>query len=62
MIFSKEASCARKDSSLLNMIILRKTALSLLNPAKSERDCTKKLMFIASLIPGFLLDILFRTK
>lgn len=62
VIFSEDASRARKDNSPLNMNILRKTALSLLNQAKTGRVSKKKLMFRASLNPELLLDILFRSK
>jgi len=62
VIFRKDASRARKDNSPLNMSILRKTALSLLNQAKSGRISKKKLMFRASLNPELLLNILFQSK
>jgi len=62
VIFRKDASRARKDNSPLNMSILRKTALSLLNQAKSGRMSKKKLMFRASLNPELLLNILFQSK
>ena len=61
-IFREDASRARKDNSPLNMSILRKTALSLLNQAKSGRISKKKLMFRASLNPELLLNILFQSK
>lgn len=62
VIFREDASRARKDYSPLNMNILRKTALSLLNQAKSGRISKKKLMFRASLNPELLLNILFQPK
>ena len=61
VIFREDASRARKDNSPLNMNILRKTALSLLNHAKSGRVSKRKLMFRASLNPELLLNILFKS-
>ena len=62
VIFREDASRARKDNSPLNMNILRKTALSLVNQAKTGRISKKKLMFRASLNPELLLNILFQSK
>ena len=59
VIFREDLSRARKDNSPLNMNILRKTALSLLNQAKYGRISKKKLMFKAALNPDILLQILF---
>ncbi len=59
VIFREDASRAKKDNSPLNMNVLRKTALSLLNKAKSGRLSKRKLMFKASLNPDVLLKILF---
>lgn len=59
VILREDDSRARKDNSPLNMNILRKIALSLLNQAKYGRLSKKKLMFKAALNPDILLDILF---
>ncbi|MCR5308484.1 MAG: ISAs1 family transposase [Bacilli bacterium] len=60
VIFREDSSRARKDFSPLNMHVLRKTSLSLLNQAKTGRISKKKLMFKAALNPDVLLKILFR--
>ena len=59
MIFREDASRARKDNSPLNMNVLRKSALSLVNQAKFGRISKKKMMFKAALNPDVLLTILF---
>ena len=58
VIFREDAARARKDNSPLNMNVLRKTALSLLNQAKRGRLSKKKMMFKASLNPDVLLSVL----
>lgn len=62
VIFREDAARARKDNSPLNMHILRKTALSMVEDAKFGRISKKKMMFKAALNPLVLLDILFHTK
>ena len=62
VIFREDSAHARKDNSPLNMNILRKTALSLLNQAKYGRLSKKKMMFKAALNPSVLLDVLFSLK
>lgn len=62
VIFREDSARARKDNSPLNMNILRKTALNLLNQAKSGRLSKKKMMFKAALNPQVFLDILFSVK
>lgn len=62
VIFREDAARARKDNSPLNMNVLRKTALSLLNQAKYGRLSKKKMMFKASLNPEVLLSILLAGK
>lgn len=62
MIFREDAARARKDNSPLNMNILRKTALALVNQAKYGRLSKKKMMFKAALNPQVLLDILLPLK
>ena len=62
VIFREDSARARKDNSPLNMNILRKTALNLLNQAKFGRLSKKKMMFKAALNPQVLLDILFPVK
>ena len=58
VIFREDASRARKDMFPLNMNVLRKTALSLLNKAKNGHLSKKRMMFKASLTPEVLLSIL----
>ncbi|MDO5114875.1 MAG: ISAs1 family transposase [Synergistaceae bacterium] len=62
VIFREDASRARKDNSPLNLNVLRKNALTLLNQAKYGRWSKKKMMFKAALNPQVLLDILFFPK
>ena len=62
VIFREDAARARKDYSPLNMNVLRKTALSLLNQAKYKRLSKKKMMFKASLNPEVLLSVLLAGK
>lgn len=62
VIFREDAARARKDNSPLNMNVLRKTALSLLNQARYGRISKKKMMFKAALNPTILLSILFPAK
>lgn len=59
VIFNEDASRARKDNSPLNLNVLRKQALVLLNAAKFGRISKKKFMFKAALNPDMLLFILF---
>ncbi len=62
VIFREDAARARKDNSPLNMNVLRKTALALVEKAKYGRISKKKMMFKAALNPQVLLGILFPTK
>ena len=62
VIFREDAARARKDNSPLNMNVLRKNALSLVNQAKYGRISKKKMMFKAALNPGVLLRILFGSE
>lgn len=62
VIFREDAARARKEMSPLNMNVLRKTALSLLNQAKYGRLSKKKMMFKASLNPDVLLSVLLAGK
>ena len=62
VIFREDAARARKDNSPLNMNVLRKTALALVEKAKYGRVSKKKLMFKAALNPQVLLNILFPVK
>lgn len=59
VIFREDLSRARKDNSPLNLNVLRKTALTLLNQAKTGRISKKKMMFKAALNPDVLLNVLF---
>ena len=60
--FREDDARARKDNSPLNMNILRKTALALVNQAKYGRLSKKKMMFKAALNPQVLLNIIFPKK
>ena len=62
VVFREDASRARKDSSPLNMNVLRKTALTCLNEARYGRLSRRKMMFKAALNPEVLLDVLFLRK
>ena len=62
VIFREDAARARKDNSPLNMNVLRKNALALVNQAKYGRISKKKMMFKAALNPDILLRILFRSE
>lgn len=62
VIFREDDARARKDHSPLNMNVLRKTALALVENAKFGRISKKKMMFKAALNPMVLLDILFPSK
>ena len=62
VIFREDAAKAKKDNSPLNMNVLRKTALSLLNKAKTGRTSKKSMMFKASLDPSILLSVLLSAK
>lgn len=62
VIYHEDAARAKKDNSPLNMNVLRKTALTLVNHAKYGRLSKKKMMFKAALNPQVLLDILFPAK
>ena len=62
VIFREDAARARKDNSPLNMNILRKMALSLLNQAKYGRLSKKRMRFKASLNPEVLLSVLLGCK
>ena len=59
VVFREDAARARKDNAPINLNVLRKTALALLNDAKYARWSKKKMMFKAALNPQVLLDILF---
>ena len=58
VIFKEDSARTRKENSPLNMNILRKTALSLLNQAKYGRLSKNKMRFKAALDPDVLLNIL----
>ncbi len=62
VIFHEDAARARKDNSPLNMNVLRKMALAMVNQAKTGRVSKKKMMFKAALNPQVLLDILFLSE
>ena len=62
VIFREDAARARKDNSPLNMNVLRKTALSLLNKARYGRVSKRIIRFRAAMIPQIMLDVLFDLK
>lgn len=62
VIFREDASRARKDNSPLNLNVLRKISLALVNQAKYGRLSKKRMMFKAALDPNILLAILFPVK
>lgn len=62
VIFREDAARARKDNSPLNMNVLRKNTLFLVDMAKYGRFSKKKMMFKAALNPNVLLDIIFCPK
>jgi len=62
VIFNEDSAKARKDNSPLNMNILRKTALSVLNRTKIHRISMKKKMFMAALDTDFLDQLVFGVK
>ena len=62
VIFREDAAKARKDNSPLNLNVLRKTALSLLNKTKTGRTSKRSMMFKASLDPIILLSVLLSAK
>ena len=62
VVFNEDSARARKDNSPLNMNILRKTALSILDGVKLHRTSKPKKMFKAALDPNFLERLVFRGK
>ncbi len=62
VIFREDSARARKNNSPLNMNILRKMALSLLNQAKCARLSKNRMRFKAALNPDVLLSILLAGK
>jgi len=62
VIYREDAARVKKDNSPLNMNVLRKTALALVNHAKYGRLSKKKMMFTAAINQQVLLDILFPAK
>ncbi len=58
VIFREDAARTGKNNSPLNMNVLRKSALSLLNQAKYGRLSKKRMRFKASLNPDVLLSVL----
>ena len=62
VILGEHASRAKKDNSPLNLNILRKTALSILDRVKLHRTSKPKKMFKAALDLSFLERLVFRGK
>jgi len=62
VIFGEDSARARKDNSPLNMNILRKTALTVVNRTKIHRTSMKKKMFMAALDTDFLEQLIFGVK
>ena len=62
VLFRDDACRVKKDNSPLNMSVLRKCALNLLNQAKHGRLSERRMMFKASLNPEVMLDVLLGRK
>ena len=62
VIFREDANQARKDNSPKNLNILRKTAMRLLNTARSGRETKRMWMLMASFSPDAMFDVLFQRK
>lgn len=62
VIFGEDGCSAKKDNSALNLNVLRKIALRLLNSARTGRATKKLLMFKASLDPVAMIDMLLQWK
>ena len=60
VIMNEDSARAKKGNSPLNMNILRKTALSILDGVKLHRISKPKKMFMAALDPSFLERLVFR--
>lgn len=62
VIFKEDACLIRKDNAPLNMNVLRKTAMGLLNKSRTGKLTKKLMMLKASLDPIAMLDVLFQRK
>ena len=62
VIFREDACLIRKDNAPLNMNVLRKGAMRLLNTARTGKLTKKLMMLKASLDPLAMLDVLFQQK
>lgn len=62
VVFKEDACTIRKDNGPLNMNVLRKVAMSLLNKARIGRQTKKLTMLKASLDPCVMLEVLFQGK
>ena len=62
VVFKEDVSLIRKDNAPLNMNVLRKTAMGLLNKSKTGKLTKKLMMLKASLDPLAMLDVLFQRK
>jgi predicted transposase YbfD/YdcC len=62
VILNEDSARAKKGNSPLNMNIIRKTALSILDGVELHRTSKPKKMFMASLNPSLLERLIFRGK
>lgn len=62
VIFKEDACMIRKDNAPLNMNVMRKVAMRLLNTARTGKLTKKLMMLKASLDPLAMLDVLFQRK
>jgi len=62
VVFKEDVSLIRKDNAPLNMNVLRKTAMGLLNKSRTGKLTKKLMMLKASLAPLAMLDVLFQRK
>ena len=62
VVFREDACTIRKDNGPLNMNVLRKVAMGLLNKARTGKLTKKLMMLKASLDPSAMLEVLFKGK
>ncbi len=62
VIFREDAERARKDNLPLNMNVLKKAALPLLNKARYGRVSKRIIRFRAEIAPQIMLNVLFDLK
>ena len=62
VVFREDAARAKKDNSPLNMNVLRKASLALLNQARYGRLSKRRISFRAAMNPEIMLNVLFNLK